>query len=134
MNLISNAIKFTDKGGSIFVNIYDKGNSVEIMIKDTGVGMDKKHVDNIFKRYHQIDIYLSRNAEGSGIGLSIVQSIVTLHDGKISVKSRLDEGTEFKIELPAKIVGSSKVTDEIKSINRKIEMINIEFSDIYLTG
>ena len=131
LNLISNAVKFTDASGSIFVNILYKGDTVEISVTDTGIGMDKKHLDNIFKRFHQVDKSLSRNAEGSGIGLSLVQSIVKLHGGKISTESKPDEGSIFKIELPARTIENPKVTTKSKSMNSKIEMINIEFSDIY---
>jgi len=131
LNLISNAIKFTDVGGSIFVNIQDTGDNVEISVKDTGIGMDKKHLDNIFKRFHQVDKSLSRNAEGSGIGLSLVNSLVKLHGGKISVESKPDEGSIFIIKLPANRVENPIVTPQRKSMNSKIEMINIEFSDIY---
>ena len=131
LNLISNAIKFTNANGSIFVNLIDKDDTVEILVKDTGIGMDKKHVNNIFKRFHQIDKSLSRNSEGSGIGLSLVKSLVELHGGKISVDSEIGIGSAFKIELPAKTVENAEVIDKIKPMNNKIEMINIEFSDIY---
>jgi signal transduction histidine kinase len=131
LNLISNAIKFTNPSGSIFVNLIDEGDSVEISVKDTGIGMNKKCLDNIFKRFHQVDKSLSRNAEGSGIGLSLVKSIVELHGGKISAESKPDEGSIFKIKLPAKIIEYLKVVEESKSINSKVEMINVEFSDIY---
>ncbi|MCE5221628.1 MAG: hypothetical protein LLF98_10300 [Clostridium sp.] len=131
LNLISNSIKFTNLGGMIFINLIDKGDTVEILVKDTGIGMDKKHLNNIFKRFHQIDKSLSRNAEGSGIGLSLVKSLVKLHGGKISVDSEVGNGSTFKIELPAKIVEDVEVIDKIKPMNNKIEMINIEFSDIY---
>jgi len=131
LNLISNAIKFTDKDGRIFINIFDKGDSVQIVVEDTGIGMDKKHLDNIFKRFHQVDKSLSRNAEGSGIGLSLVKSIVDLHGGKISVDSTPGEGTIFKIELPARIVKNQKASKQIKTMNNKVQMIDIEFSDIY---
>ena len=93
--------------------------------------MDKKHLNNIFKRFHQIDKSLSRNTEGSGIGLSLVTSLVTLHGGKISVDSEVGIGSTFKIELPARTVEDVEVVDKIKPMNNKIEMINIEFSDIY---
>lgn len=131
LNLISNAIKFTNTDGRILVNLVDKGKSVEIEVQDTGIGMDKKHLDDIFERFHQVDKSLSRNAEGSGIGLSLVKSIVELHGGKISVESAPDEGTVFKIELPARTVKNEKVSRQIKTMDNKIEMINIEFSDIY---
>lgn len=131
LNLISNAIKFTNSNGSIFINLINKGDTVEICIRDTGIGMNQEHLDNIFKRFHQVDKSLSRNAEGSGIGLSLVKSIVELHGGKISVESKQGEGSIFKIELPSKVIENPKVTQENKSMNSKIEMINIEFSDIY---
>ena len=131
LNIISNAVKFTNMNGSIFVNILDKSDIVEISIKDTGIGMDQMHLDNIFKRFHQIDKSLSRNAEGSGIGLSLVKSIVELHGGKISVESKPNEGSIFKIELPTRTIEKSKVIEESMFFNNKIERINIEFSDIY---
>jgi PAS domain S-box-containing protein len=131
LNIISNAIKFTNPDGEIFVNILDKGDNVEIEVKDTGIGIDKEQFDNIFERFHQVDKSLSRNVEGSGMGLSLVKSIVELHGGKISVDSMLGEGTIFKIELPARTVINEKVTEQIKTRSNKIEMINIEFSDIY---
>lgn len=131
LNLISNAIKFTDKGGSIFVNIFDKGDAVEISVKDTGIGMDEKQINNIFERFHQVDKSLSRNAEGSGIGLSLVKLLVDLHGGKISVESKPNEGSIFRIYLPAENIENLEVSDKEKKINSKIEMVNIEFSDIY---
>ncbi|AWK49683.1 histidine kinase [Clostridium beijerinckii] len=131
LNLISNAIKFTNANGSIFVKLIDKHDTVEIYVKDTGIGMNQEHLNNIFKRFHQVDKSLSRNAEGSGIGLFLVKSIVELHGGKISVESKQGEGSIFKIELPSKIIEKSKVTRKNKSMNSKIEMINVEFSDIY---
>lgn len=131
LNLISNAIKFTDENGSIFVNILDKGEAVEISVKDTGIGMNKEQMNNIFERFHQVDKSLSRNAEGSGIGLSLVKSIVNLHEGKISVESKPNEGSIFKIELPARNMKTPKVIEQNKNMNSKIEMVNIEFSDIY---
>ena len=131
LNLISNAIKFTNKDGFIFVNLIDKGDTVEIEVKDTGIGIKEKYLNNIFGRFEQVDKSLSRNAEGSGIGLSLVKSIVEMHDGKISVESKVGEGSIFKIELPVKTIEKTEVIEQSKSTNNKIEMINIEFSDIY---
>ena len=100
-------------------------------MKDTGIGIDKNHSRNIFERFYQVDKSLSRNAEGSGIGLSLVKSLVELHGGKISVESEVGYGSEFNIELPARNVENPKVTEQTNFMNKKIEMINIEFSDIY---
>ncbi|OOM05854.1 sensor histidine kinase [Clostridium saccharobutylicum] len=131
LNLISNAIKFTNTDGSIFVNVIDKGDTVEIDVKDTGIGIEEKYLNNIFERFEQVDKSISRNAEGSGIGLSLVKSIVNMHGGKISVESEVGKGSIFKIELPAKVVEEIEVVEQTKACNNKIEMINVEFSDIY---
>lgn len=131
LNLISNAIKFSNIGGNIYVCVEDKEDYVEISVKDTGIGMDKKYISNIFERFQQIDKSLSRNAEGSGIGLSLVKSIVELHHGKIGVESKLGEGSTFTIELPVRIAEKTEDIFNKKAANSKVEMINIEFSDIY---
>ncbi|MDW5299330.1 MAG: ATP-binding protein [Sedimentibacter sp.] len=135
LNLISNAVKFSNKGNNININVLDKNDVVEISVRDTGIGIDKKDLDSIFNIYYQVDRSLSRNAEGTGIGLSLVKSFVEIHDGKISVESEVGKGTIFKIELPSKTIKEDEVaitTDTIKPLNDKIEMINVEFSDIYL--
>ena len=133
LNLISNAIKFTKPGGKISVYIKDKGNSVIIGVKDTGIGIPKEKHHIIFERFRQIDKSLARENEGSGIGLSLVKSLVELHEGTISLISEPGCGSEFIIELPVNLnkekVNSYEATD---AVNRKnIEKMNIEFSDIY---
>lgn len=131
LNLISNAIKFSMAGDGIFVNIHDKVDSVEISVKDTGIGIEKDHLNVIFERFKQVDKSLSRNAEGSGIGLCLVKSIVELHGGKIKLESEIGKGSKFTIELPNKIVTKPYDSIEDKSIRSELQTINIEFSDIY---
>ena len=131
LNLISNAIKFSNPEESIFVNILDKGDVVEIAVIDTGIGIDKKNLENIFERFQQVDKSLSRNTEGSGIGLSLVKSIIEMHCGKISVESEVGKGSIFKIELPSRTLEDTKVIGKNNLMKNKIEMINIELSDIY---
>lgn len=131
LNLISNAIKFSYHNGEIYVNVMDKGDSVEISVKDNGTGMDKKHLDLIFQRFYQADKSLSRNAEGSGIGLAIVKSIIDLHNGTISVESELEKGSTFKFELPSNIIQESNTIEQIGQAGNKVELIKIEFSDIF---
>lgn len=133
LNLLSNSIKFTKQGGSVAVNIYDKKEKIIISIKDTGIGIPTDKLDIIFDRFRQVDKSLARNQEDSGIGLSIVKSLVELHGGKISVSSEYGIGTEFIIELPV-----IALTEEISvcrvveaEIQERIDRINIEFSDIY---
>lgn len=131
LNLISNAIKFSNANGEIRVNIVDKGTKVEIIVKDEGVGIEAKHLTHIFQRYYQVDKSLNRNAEGSGIGLSLVKLIVEKHGGKIYAKSKVNEGSTFIIELPAITLEQDDDMNYINNENNKVEMIKTEFSDIY---
>ncbi len=130
LNLLSNAIKFSKPNENIYVNVTDKGNIIEISVEDTGIGIDKKHLSLIFDKYYQADKSLTRYAEGSGIGLCLSQVIAEMHGGKISVESELDKGSVFKLELPVKTVENPSFNGRVNMSN-KIEMINIEFSDIY---
>jgi len=131
LNLISNAIKFSNPGDYIYVNIRDLGESVEISVRDTGIGIKAEYLDSIFKRYHQVDKTLTRNAEGSGIGLSLIKSIIDLLGGKISVESEVGKGSTFTIVLPARIVEAPKEICKPKISRNKVETIDVEFSDIY---
>lgn len=132
LNLISNALKFTEPGGYIFITLYDSSDKITIVVKDTGIGIPKDKLDIIFDRFRQVDSSLNRNQEGSGLGLSIVKYLVETHGGNISVKSKISEGTEFSIELPATLFPSvmedKNKTDKYRDTVQKIE---IEFSDIY---
>ncbi|NMF06354.1 sensor histidine kinase [Clostridium beijerinckii] len=133
LNLLSNAIKFTSSGGSIFVNILDKDSSIIVSVRDTGVGIPKDKQLSIFKRFVQVDKSLSRKREGSGIGLSLVKSLVELHNGSIKINSEYGKGSEFIIELPVKVLPESEnvTSDEDLAKESNIQRIKIEFSDIY---
>ena len=130
LNLLSNAIKFTNKGGQILVSLWDKGESILISVKDTGTGIPKDKLKVIFERFGQVDKTLTRNKEGSGIGLSLVKSVVDMHGGNIKVVSELGKGSEFIIELPVRIVDEEQISDG-RLYESKVEKISIEFSDIY---
>jgi len=131
LNLISNAVKFTDKGGQIFVNIKDMGDSVSISVRDTGIGIPKDKIDVIFDRFVQVDKTFARNKEGSGIGLSLVKTLVEMHGGTIKVNSVEGQGSEFTIELPVKTIDHEIVFDHSLPGLSNIEKVNVEFSDIY---
>ena len=103
VNLMSNAAKFTPKGGRIDVLIKDLGNQVEIIIKDTGIGIDEKYHSSIFDRFNQIIDEKSEAKGGSGLGLTITKHIIDLHNGEISVSSEVNKGSTFKIVLKEKI-------------------------------
>ncbi|KOA19812.1 Non-motile and phage-resistance protein [Clostridium homopropionicum DSM 5847] len=130
LNLLSNAIKFTNEGGQILVSLWDVGESVIISVKDTGIGIPQDKLGIIFDRFGQVDKTLSRNREGSGIGLSLVKSIVDMHNGNIRVKSKFGEGSDFIIELPVRLTEKEEISDN-RLYESKVEKISIEFSDIY---
>lgn len=130
LNLLSNCIKFTNNGGSIFVNIYDGIDIVTISVKDNGVGIPKNKIDIIFEEFAQVDKTLSRNTEGSGIGLTIVKNLVELHQGDIKVNSKENIGTEFIITIPKTSLTKEDYKED-KRIYNIDEKVKIEFSDIY---
>jgi len=96
------------------------------------VGIPEKKLKKLFNRFEQVDSYLSNKAEGSGVGLALVKTIVEAHNGKISVASRYGEWTEFKIELPIKIISKEDICyNSTYTKDSIIERVNIEFSDVY---
>jgi two-component system, OmpR family, phosphate regulon sensor histidine kinase PhoR len=133
LNLLSNAVKFTPKGGSIYVNIFEKSDVIEIWVKDTGIGIPENMKQSIFERFIQVDKTISRNHEGSGIGLSIVKSLVNMHNGTIRLNSEEGKGSEFIIELPKRTLPYEDKIEEYDYVNenQNVEKISVEFSDIY---
>ncbi len=99
-NLIDNAIKHTDQGGSISVNADLKDEIISIALSDTGEGISEQDIPRIFERFYRIDSARSRKEGGTGLGLSIIKHIVLSHGGTVSVKSELNKGSTFFITLP----------------------------------
>ncbi len=100
INLMDNAIKYTEKGG-ISILLKKKGTRLlTIEITDTGIGIPQEHLSRIFERFYVVDKSRSRRSGGTGLGLSIVKHIVLLHSGTIEVESSLGSGTRFSIVLP----------------------------------
>lgn len=138
LNLLSNAIKFTPKGKSVSVRVSQKVVSgkcmVCIQVRDHGVGIPSDKMDVIFERFGQVDSSLSRQAEGTGIGLHLVKMFVELLDGKIMLDSRLGKGSTFTLLFPIHKVNSTPIEHMIREIsdNRLIQATSIEFSDVYL--
>lgn len=101
LNLLSNAIKFTGPGGVITVSSYTSGDRIFISVKDSGSGIPAKNHEEIFHRFRQSENSGSASNKGSGIGLSLVKSFVSLHHGGIQVISEENRGSEFIVDLPA---------------------------------
>lgn len=132
LNLLSNAIKYTGKNGEIDVNLKVNSNNISIIVKDSGIGISEEKLNSIFDRFAQVDNIVTRKSQGSGIGLSLVKSLVEMHNGRIYAKSYLNKGTEFTVEIPIVVLNSD---DEVKEYDdltsSRVEKCNIEFADIY---
>ncbi|WP_459481718.1 sensor histidine kinase [Clostridium saccharoperbutylacetonicum] len=133
LNLLSNAVKFTSSGGNITVKVHENNNYIFIQIKDTGKGIPKDKLNSIFERFVQVGKSSTRNHEGSGIGLSIVKSLVEQHGGDISVESKEGIGTEFIIKIPCEVIQGESCKfnlDELQMNKGSISRVNIEFSNL----
>jgi len=134
LNLLSNSVKYGKEKGIIKVYIYKTNSNVTISVKDDGIGIPEEMEKKIFERFQKVDTSLSRKSEGSGIGLSLVKSLVEIQGGTITCKSKINEGTEFLVTLPF-ISGdddlSSNMEKHILYEKDSSEIVNIEFSDIY---
>ena len=99
LNLVDNAVKYTDKGG-VTVRLAIDGGRLRIEVADTGIGIDPAHQAHVFERFYVVDKSRSKKLGGTGLGLSLVKHIVLAHQGAVSVSSRLGEGTTFTVVLP----------------------------------
>ncbi|MGX4599597.1 sensor histidine kinase [Faecalimicrobium sp. JNUCC 81] len=125
LNLLSNAIKFSKSNSKILANIVVKDKLLIFIVKDFGIGIDDKNLSKIFDKFTQIDDSFTKYNEGSGIGLSIVKSFVDLHEGTISVDSKINKGSTFKVSIPIKII------EEFNTVSGdNLSNVNIELSDI----
>ena len=97
VNLIENAIKYSDKDSRIWVNAKDKDGQLTISVRDEGIGIAPEHHDRLFERFYRVDKSRSKKAGGTGLGLSIVKHIAVLLGAKLSVESQVGEGTTFYV-------------------------------------
>ena len=100
VNIISNAVKYTDEGGNITIYAGEMYGYVFVKVIDTGMGIPEEDLPYIFDRFYRVDKARSRAAGGTGLGLAIAKEIIEAHGGKISVTSKVGEGTEFTLNLP----------------------------------
>ena len=120
INLISNAIKFTPRGGRITVSALCDGPKLSVSVEDTGVGIGADDLPRLGEAFFQARASYDRKHDGSGLGLSIVKGLVKLHDGDIDIRSRLGEGTRVTVRLPLDCEGGSKpAADPIKLVTER---------------
>lgn len=103
VNLLSNAIKYSPENSKILIEVSERSKNIQILVRDQGYGIDKHHLPHIFDKFYRIkDDSRIQEEKGTGLGLSLVKEIVELHDGTISVDSKINEGTTFRLILPRK--------------------------------
>lgn len=129
VNLIDNAIKFTNKG-NISVEITNEGISGKeirtgIIVNDTGIGIEKEKLKNVFGRFQQAEDSITRKYGGTGLGLSIVKDLVLLQQGKIDVNSQPGIGTSFKSVIPYKIA-DAEINKPIAMWNKQFDQYDVE--------
>jgi len=100
VNLVENAIKYTKAGGKVELSLERAGRHAVVAVSDTGVGMNPADADRIFEPFVRLDSARAGEAGGAGLGLSIVDSIVAAHDGRLSVQTAPGVGSTFAIRLP----------------------------------
>ncbi|MGK0290414.1 MAG: CheY-like chemotaxis protein [bacterium] len=103
INLLSNAVKFTPEGKNVFFRLWKDKNKLCIEVEDEGIGIEQAHHQKIFEAFEQADISRTREYGGTGLGLTIMKKVVALLGGKISLKSILEKGSSFLIELPLEV-------------------------------
>lgn len=99
-NLAENAIKYNSFDGNVFINLAENGDNAVLTVEDTGIGIPEEDMPHVFSRFYRVDKARSRDAGGSGLGLSIVHDAVHLHGGDIRVESRKTVGTRFVVIFP----------------------------------
>ena len=134
-NLLSNAMKFTDNGGSIAVKVEPAGDHIRIQIKDTGIGIRTEQIPHLFERFRQAEGSVNRSYEGSGLGLALVKELVELHGGQISVESIYQAGTTFTVwlqtgtaHLPIEQV--LEVPTQVQSARAAVELADLEVAEM----
>jgi len=103
-NLLSNAFKFTDRGGTVELAVEGLDNEVSITVRDSGAGIPPEQLPHIFEKFYQANNQAQSSARGTGLGLAIAREIVEAHGGTISVSSNIGVGTTFTITLPVRAV------------------------------
>ncbi len=134
LNLLSNAIKNTQPGGKIRISLWDTNDFIKVSIKDTGCGIAPEFLPYVFDKFHVSQVGFTRNCDGSGVGLSIVKSLVEMHHGTIGAKSKLGEGSTFTFTLSKKLGQQDHNQKELLQSNYQSEQRNsrilMEMSDI----
>jgi two-component system phosphate regulon sensor histidine kinase PhoR len=114
MNLVDNAIKYSDPGKEVLVSADRDPEGVMVRVQDWGCGIEPKNLPRLFERFYRVDKARSRELGGTGLGLSIVKHIALVHRGRVEVESQIEQGSTFSIRLPVEVTvpGSGAEADQ----------------------
>jgi signal transduction histidine kinase len=130
INIISNSIKFTHNG-YIKIKILFVNNRLKFTIIDTGIGISKENQTKLFDPFVQVSTFTSEQYEGSGLGLTITKQLLTLMNGTIKVKSKVDIGTIFKINIPIKDINKEMIiTEDTNIITDDVNFLYTELLEV----
>jgi cell cycle sensor histidine kinase DivJ len=129
INLISNAIKFTPRGGRVTVSALCDGPNFAVTVEDTGVGIGESDLPRLGEAFFQADASYDRRQDGSGLGLSIVKGLVGLHGGDVDIRSRLGEGTRVTVRLPIESDDSRRAGNPIKLVTERHREVSTVAND-----
>ncbi|WP_445486503.1 ATP-binding protein [Niallia sp. 03133] len=130
-NIISNAIKYSPKGGPIEITIYKEQDKLNVSVKDCGLGIPEEEINKLFSKFYRVDNTDRRKIGGTGLGLAIVQEIMKAHGGEASVKSKLGKGSTFTLSFPYVSVQLDDSTQDghmDKFISYKIMVVEDDYS------
>jgi two-component system sensor histidine kinase SenX3 len=99
-NLLDNAVKYSDAGSTVEIEVRRRRDSTDVLVRDHGVGIPARELSRIFERFYRVDRARSRETGGTGLGLAIVRHVATNHGGEVLVESREGEGSTFTLRLP----------------------------------
>ncbi len=111
LNLLSNAFKFTPKGGKVGIIALDKDSEIQITVWDTGIGIDPKDIQKLFHPFQRIETILTKGIPGTGLGLNFSKKLIELHGGRIWVESEPGKGSRFSFTLPRKLIDEKNISD-----------------------
>jgi signal transduction histidine kinase/AraC-like DNA-binding protein/ligand-binding sensor domain-containing protein len=126
-NLVSNAIKYTESGGSVWVSATASSDSLILSVKDTGAGLTTDQQRDIFKRFRRLESHQA--IEGIGIGLSVVEEVVKVNNGRITVDSELGVGSEFVVRVPLAEAVEAHEQSHISTLVQQLQRESVEVAE-----
>jgi len=129
-NLLTNAVKFTPRGGQVSVRLERIGDQAQLTVTDTGMGIAAEVLPHLFSRFVQADSSVTRNHGGLGLGLSIVRHLMEVHGGEVTAESEGEgKGATFRVRLPIGAAGAANIATHSRAVTRGIDGVRVLLVD-----